>query len=229
MRTNEQIIDIKDTEGPPVQLWNVVSKNEIEKLLNHYRTSNDVIEKDTGPKVLNIKPGEGLIDDIIEELQLRFGDFKVRNAHIFDVTKPHIIHNDDDFKYPQVYKGFVIPLHVEGPEAKAKFFVFDQYYYDGPAKFVNELDTKDLPVHYNQFVTNYDRVERTNTFGIQNEIRKELSHLQPEWLKGLSIRAYFPWQIGSIIAFDCCNLHCAGDFTKYNIKSKIGLSIFTQL
>ena len=37
---------------------------------------------------MNVKPGEGLIDDIIQELQLRFGDFKVRNAHIFDVTKP---------------------------------------------------------------------------------------------------------------------------------------------
>ena len=47
------------------------------------------------------------------------------------------------------------------------------------------------------------------------------------WLQGLSFNSYFPWTIGSIIAFDSLQLHCASDFTKHNIKSKLGISIFT--
>jgi hypothetical protein len=228
MRTKEQIDKIKQTESDPVQLWNVVTQQEINDLLNHYHSSDNVIEKSTGPKVLKINLDEGLIDNIVEKLKYTYGDFTVRNAHIFDVSKPHIIHNDDDFDYPQVYKGFVVPLYVNGPQNKTKFFVFDQYYYGGPAKFVNGLDTTDLPIHYNEFITDYTNVEGTNDNGIHGQLLKELTHLQPEWLEGLSVRCYFPWTIGSVISFDCCNLHSAGDFTIHGIKSKIGLSIFTQ-
>ena len=127
MRTSEQIDKIKQTEGQPVQLWNILTQETVNKLLLHYRVSDDIIVKETGPKVLHINLGEGLIDDIVKKLQTTFGNFEVRNAHIFDVSKPHIIHNDDDFEFPQVYKGFVMPLEVDGPINKAKFFVFDQY------------------------------------------------------------------------------------------------------
>ena len=229
MRTSEQIDKIKQTQGEPVQLWNILTQETVNKLLLHYRVSDDVIVKDTGPKVLHINLGEGLIDDIVEKLQTTFGNFEVRNAHIFDVNKPHMIHNDDDFDFPQVYKGFVMPLEVDGPLNKAKFFVFDQYYYGGPAKFVKGLDLTDLPVHYNQFVTDYDDIEGKNTNGIHESLLSELNHLQPAWLEGLSVRSYFPWTIGSCIAFDSCNLHCASNFKNHGIKSKIGLSIFTKV
>ena len=84
-------------------------------------------------------------------------------------------------------------------------------------------------MHYNQFVTDYTNVEGKSSKSINDEMLLELNHLQPSWLEGLSVRAYFPWTIGSCIAFDSCNLHCASNFKNHGIKSKIGLSIFTKV
>jgi len=69
MRTKEQIDKIKQTESDPVQLWNVVTQQEINDLINHYHSSDNVIEKSTGPKVLKINLDEGLIDNIVEKLK----------------------------------------------------------------------------------------------------------------------------------------------------------------
>ena len=56
-----------------------------------------------------------------------------------------------------------------------------------------------------------------------------LNHLKKEWLDGLSIDNYFPWKIGSVIAFDSLRLHSASDFNRAGITKKLGLSIFTKL
>jgi hypothetical protein len=58
---------------------------------------------------------------------------------------------------------------------------------------------------------------------------KMLGHLKSKWLEGLSVHCYFPWTIGSIIAFDSLRLHCSSNFKNIGIKRKIGLSIFTEI
>jgi len=230
MRTLEQIEAIKKTKSNPVQHWDIITSGDIDNLLKFYNTSEDIVEKVTGPKVLKVNEGEGIIDHILDKLKNLYGEFILRDAHIFDVGKPHIIHNDDSFDYPQCYKAFVIPLYVEGNTCdKAKFFIFDQSYYGGPAKFVNEEDVTGYSVHYNKFLTTYEEVEDTNDMGINEEHLKYLSHLKSHWLKGLSVKAYFPWQIGSIISFDSLDLHSASNFKDVGIIRKIGLSIFTQI
>ena len=82
-------------------------------------------------------------------------------------------------------------------------------------------------MYYNTYLNDYNNVDGLDTQGINSDIRKHLTHLRPMWLQGLSFNSYFPWTIGSIIAFDSLQLHCASDFTKHNIKSKLGISIFT--
>ena len=231
MRTQEQITAIKNTQSDPKQHWDILNYGNIIDLLIHYNDSSKKVEqKSTGPKVLYVKEGEGVIDDILDKLRQTYGDFKVRSAHYFDVEKPHIIHNDDDFDYPQCYKAFVIPLLVEGATCdKAKFFVFDQSYYGGPAKFVNGEDVTGKPVHYNTFLTDYTDVEDQASCGLDDLQLQYLTHLKPKWLEGLSVNRYFPWQIGSMIEFDSLNLHCSSDFNKVGITRKIGLSIFTKM
>ena len=231
MRTIEQISTIKKTMGDPKQLCNMLNAHDINLLLNHYITSNAVITKNTGPKVLMVNEGDGIIDNILITLRLLYGNFALRSAHYFDVTKPHIIHNDDDFDYPQCYKAFVIPLYVEEEDCnKAKFFVFDQSYYGGPAKFLNDEDITSTPIYYNKLVTNYNDVEDKVAYPIDDDTYSQyLTHLRPKWLEGLSINSYFPWTIGSVIAFDSLKLHCASDFRKVGITRKIGLSIFTKI
>ena len=231
MRTQEQITAIKNTQSDPKQHWDILNYGNIIDLLIHYNDSSKKVEqKSTGPKVLYVKEGEGVIDDILDKLRQTYGDFKVRSAHYFDVEKPHIIHNDDDFDYPQCYKAFVIPLLVEGATCdKAKFFVFDQSYYGGPAKFVNGEDVTGKPVHYNTFLTDYTDVQDQASCGLNDFELQHLTHLKPKWLKGLSVNKYFDWRIGSIISFDSLNLHCSSDFNKVGITRKIGLSIFTKM
>ena len=231
MRTLDQIQAIKNTKSDPVQHWDIISYGEIIDLLIHYNDSSSKVEqKSTGPKVLYVKEGDGVIDKILKKLRKVYGNFEVRSAHYFDVTKPHIIHNDDDFDYPQCYKAFVIPLLVEGATCdKAKFFVFDQSYYGGPAKFVNGEDTTGKPVHYNTFLTDYNRIENTSIAGLTDFELQHLTHLKPKWLEGLSVNKYFDWRIGSIISFDSLDLHCSSDFNSAGITRKVGLSIFTKV
>lgn len=230
MRTEQQIENIKKTHSDPVQFQKVVSAEQIEQLKQHYYNSEEQIQKNTGPKVLYVDD-HPFVKDITEFLQQHYLPFKVRSAHIFEVTRPHVVHIDDDFKYPDVYKGFVIPLETVGAECnRAKFVVFDQYYYKGPAKFFKGEAEDFVETYYNQTITDYSDIENLSDYEIPQHLKVMLlNHLKPKWLEGLSIKAYFPWTIGSIISFDSTCLHSASDFTRAGITKKLGLSIFTEL
>ena len=234
MRTDEQIEKIKKYESSPIQLLNVISKEKVKSLIN-FHNQNNKVEKNTGPVVSYVKEGAGIIDDILELLRHHYGNFKVRSAHFFDVKNPHIIHNDDDVGYPNSYKAFTIPLEVRGDTNKAKLVFFDQYYYDGPSKFINKTDITKSPKYtdhvttYNQLITSYERVFNKSDVEMNPEHRKLLSHLKDDWLEGLTVQRYFPWTVTSIIAFDSLQLHCASNFLDTGSTSKLGLSIFTIL
>ena len=93
MRSVEQINNLKEKQSPPVQFIDILDKHTIQKLIN-FHNSNEKIEKNTGPIISYVKEGQGIIDDILYILRAKFGNFKVRTAHYFDVSRPHIIHND---------------------------------------------------------------------------------------------------------------------------------------
>ena len=87
MRTNEQIQAIKQTKSDPKQHWDIINYGNIIDLLVHYNDSSKKVEqKSTGPKVLYVKEGEGVIDDILHKLRKIYGEFEGRSAHYFDVT-----------------------------------------------------------------------------------------------------------------------------------------------
>jgi hypothetical protein len=230
MRTQAQIDKIKEKQSTPIQQFIFLNELEVEDLLFYYNNNLDKAEiKPTGPKCLYIKEGEGVIDDILARLRQKFGNFKLRNAQIFDTTVPHMLHNDDGKDLPNAYKAFTIPLEVfDGNPLNAKLVMFDQYYYGGPAKFCKgetfESNT------YNSIVTDYKDIEGLDNKGIPEGWRTQLlSHLKDEWIEGLTIQGYYPWVPGSYIAFDALQIHCASNFVDVDISRKIGLSIFTTL
>jgi len=230
MRTPEQTEKIKQFHSDPVQIENFLSEQQVLDLLEYYKKNqNFVEEKNTGPRVLYVNEGTGVIDIILKKLRQKFGNFKVRSAHFFDVTKPHILHNDDDFTLPAAYKAFTIPLYFEGPIDDIKLIIFDQYYYNGPAKFFYD-DTNEREMYYNVPVNDYQTVENLSSIGIDNVYKTlYLGHLKTSWLEGLSIKQDFPWKIGSAICFDSLALHCSSNFKSVGVKRKIGLSIFTTI
>lgn len=229
MRTAEQIEKLKKTHSDPVQLHGVVSADLVESLLGYYHT-HQKIQKNTGPKVLHIKEEQGLIDELLVTLRKQFGNFKIRSAHFFETTVPHVLHIDDGKELTDVYKAFTVPLYVQGSSCdNAKLIMYDQYYYGGPVKFFNG-DEQVEEVYYNTPLFDYSDVDGINNIGIPNIVKERLiPHIKEQWLEGLSINSYFPWTIGSVIAFDSLRIHSASDFRKFGIKMKIGLSIFTEL
>ena len=140
MRTQIQINKIKEKQSTPKQQLIFLNELEVDQLLMYYNNNADKAEiKPTGPKCLYIKEGEGVIDYILVKLRNKFGDFKLRNAQIFDTTVPHVLHNDDGKDLPNAYKAFTIPLQVfDGNALDAKLVMFNQYYYGGPAKFCKD-------------------------------------------------------------------------------------------
>lgn len=225
MRTQQQIEQIKKGQGDPFSISNIV---DVDLLYDYYVSrENDVVQKNTGPKILKVDHTETLFNTLIQSLKERVGEFDVRYMHYFDVTFPHIIHNDDEFDYPNCYKAFTIPLHIYGDSDDVKLVVFDQYYYGGPVKFVNGSDITDRPVHYNKFLTDYSDIKGLSTIGLGDAELDYLTHLKPSWLEGLSINKMLPWTIGEVLCFDSLALHCSSDFRSKGITRKIGLSVFT--
>lgn len=236
MRTDAQISKIKETQSASLQLNNFVDTSVIHAIIDYYNDSNK-LEKPTGPITCKIPTSQGVLEanflnNLLADLHKQFGHFKVWSAQIFKTKYPHVIHNDDHEGQPNCFKTFLIPL-VASPtdidQEKVKTVTYNQHFYHGAKKFFNgENDTKN--VYKNQPLYEYSMVEDLTDIEIEESIRKkELTHLQANWLKGLSIENMFTWKKNSCIVFDTLRLHSASDFTQVGIEYKMGLSIFTEI
>ena len=111
MRTQQQINKIKQGQSNPFSVKDV----PIQGLLDYYfENEHDVLQKSTGPRVLKVDPMHDIFYPLLSKLQNTIDPCKVRYMHYFDVTDPHILHNDDEFEYPNCYKAFTIPLKIYG-------------------------------------------------------------------------------------------------------------------
>jgi hypothetical protein len=202
---------------------------EISYLIDLFNSSNDKIHKNTGPVTSSSIMEDSIMESITQRLRPLIGDFKVYSAAFFDVKTPHIIHNDDLKSLPMTYKAITLPLDLKSPRQITelpKLCIFDQYYFEGPGKFFN--GDSNIPTFYNQQIYEYSQVQNKSLTGISRvDIRKYLTHLKPMWLRGLSLNSMHTWKPGSAIIFDALKLHCASDFRRLGITSKLGISIFT--
>ena len=234
-RTQEERDTIVANLGEPYARENFLSQAEIQELIELYKVSQNKVEKNTGPVTSDFCQDMDSIP-ILKTIKQRIidevGDCDVYTGFYFHVTRPHIIHNDDDKLGPVIYKAFTLPLAVEYVSEDVgypKLCFFDQYYLEGPSKFFNGA-TVDIPTFYNTQVYEYSQVKnKSNKPFDQIVFNKYLTHLKPNWLTGLSFKTAIEWRPGNAIVFDCARLHCASDFLAQGIKSKLGISIFTKL
>jgi hypothetical protein len=240
MRSTEQIEKIKSDLIDPYQILNFINQDEIEHLIDLFDVDRELdfpyrgkIFKNTGPVTLDLLRFES--DPVVEKIKnclfLEIGKFTISSAFFFKTDYPHIIHNDDTFELPDnVFRGITIPLYMDSEEAMIsypKLCFFDQFYFHGPSKFFNK-DT-DIPTYYNKQIYNYSDVYNLNNDIFPNEIyQKYFTHCKKQWFEGLTFHSAIDWIPGSAIIFDSTRLHCASDFRKNNIKSKLGISIFTK-
>ena len=243
MRTTEQINNIKKTFSDPYIVHDFIKPSDVAHLIKLFDEDNNdgnidphqsKIYKNTGPITLSIYKylSDPVVNDIITRLKLAIGNFEITAGFFFFTDYPHIIHNDDTFQLPDtVYKGITIPLRLDAESIVdySNLCFFDQHYFHGPSKFFK--GSKDVPTYYNKQVYEYSNVDGLLGHNSIDEdlYQKYFTHLKREWLEGLSLHSVLPWKPGSCIIFDSLQLHCASDFRKHNIKSKLGISIFTKL
>lgn len=232
MRTDRDKLEIESTISDTFTIENFISETEREELIDYFKQGTHT-HKNTGPVTLDVAITEfdnGVFKDILDRLEGYIGKTKVFSSLFFYVERPHIIHNDDSFSYPVCYKGINIPLELEYVESDTGYpnlVFYDQYYLEGPAKFFN--GSSDIPTYYNQCVYEYGSVKNLSTVPIDGYTRsKYLTHLKSEWLQGLSVETITRWRPGDVTVFDTVRLHSSNDFKRQGIKSKLGLSIFTE-
>jgi hypothetical protein len=231
MRTPEQISQIKTTVQDPYEIKNILTVEEVNCLIEIFNnhSADNKIYKNTGPITLDLKSyiNDPLIIKILASIEKSIGPFEITAAFFFQTEFPHIIHNDDTFELPDnVYKAITLPLSMEGFSGEyPKLCFFDQFYFHGPSKFFNGDDS--IPTYYNKQVYNYQDVsELVDTPFADND--NYFTHLKPQWLEGLSLHSALDWIPGTALVFDSTRLHCASDFRRLGIRSKLGISIFTK-
>lgn len=225
MRTLEQINQIKSRIEQPYAVEKFLTPVEVSALVQMFEdTQQGKVYKNTGPVTLNLDLSNPLIANILDRIKTKIGNFDVTAAFFFYTETPHIIHNDDTFELPDVYKAITLPLRISGA-AIPKLCFFDQFYFQGPAKFFK--GSSNVPTYYNKQVYDYAEID-----GISKEpfidTNKYFTHLRSSWLEGLSLNSVLDWIPGNALIFDSVRLHCASDFTQLNIKAKLGISIFTK-
>jgi len=228
MRVEKEKTAIINLFSEPVSFENIVSADYIKFLKSDFVNRQDKIHKNTGPITINIDLTEPQYTPLMKLVNRLVGDVGITAAFFFYTNRPHIIHNDDTYELPKVYKGITIPLEYAGGTEYPSLCFFHQYYLEGPSKFFN--GGVDFPEHYNKHVEEYSQVQNTSNAGIPEVVRiKYLSHLKKEWLDGLTFDRALPWKPGNALVFDSVRLHCASNFLQQGIKSKLGVSIFTKL
>jgi hypothetical protein len=231
MRNPDQILKIKATIQDPYEIKNILTVDEVNCLIDMFKChpTDNKIYKNTGPITLDLKSyiEHPLIIKILSLIENSIGPFKITASFFFQTTYPHIIHNDDTFELPDnVYKAITLPLSMEGFVGEyPKLCFFDQFYFHGPSKFFKGDDS--MPTYYNKQVYDYHNVSELVTTPFI-DCNKYFTHLNPQWLEGLSLHSALDWIPGNALVFDSIRLHCASDFRNLGIKSKLGISIFTK-
>lgn len=203
---------------------NFISQQEVDELVNLYHSSEKK-KKSTGPQIGYAQ--NELTDKIVDRLKEHYGDFEVFRIQFFDVSYPHVIHNDAEPNDKLVERAFLFPLWHNG-ESNPSFITFDQWYDKHPAKFFRD-GPEPSSVVTNTPVYDYAGIENLIAEDFDKTLyEKYFTHMYPQWLNGLSIEKVFTWKPKDCIVFHRHRLHSASDFRKNNITRKIGLSIFTR-
>ena len=238
LRTPEEKQEILSRLSPSERHADVVDQSLIDHLLEVYHNSPDKIQKNTGPTVLDYAPDRHgwpdwaqKVDNLISPY---IGNHEIYFANFFDVTFPHIIHNDDSIKKkPRMHKNIVIPLWIEGND-HTHFGVFDQCYLDGPVKSRHGAKKAmgarhDTPQqYYNTTLDNNNQLDYYTHKEFDKGMWEQYFTHQPYVrFHGLSIESINKWKPKDLIIFDGARMHCAADFRQYGVTRKIGLSIFT--
>ncbi len=235
LRTNDEKNEILSRLESTKHYQNVVSQDLMNDLLLAWQ-SGPKNQKNTGPLTYDYYPNKDEHYDWwkkTDEFVTKYvGEHETFATNFYEVTQPHILHNDDSIRWvPRLHKTVVFPLQITKP---TNFAVFDQCYLDGPVKLRHGGDPNKNPqirnVYYNQnLLDNSVLINYTGADFDKNTWEKYFTHLPYERFHGLSVESIVTWNPGDIIIFDTARIHCACNFSAQGIERKLGYSVFTEL
>lgn len=245
MRNEQQIKNIKERIVEPYSIDHFLTSHEGTYLINLFESHNDSdidpmqrkVYKNTGPITLDLRlyTNDPIVRSVFDRIKKEIGPYEITSAFFFFTNYPHIIHNDDLFQLPDgIYRAITIPLEFNRKTDSTELpslCLFDQFYFHGPSKFFKGSADDGIPTYYNQRLYDYSNVDGLLDHNvISEEMYKELfTHLQPQWLDGLSLHSTIQQKIGSAIIFDSVRLHSSSDFRTLGIESKLAISVFTTI
>jgi hypothetical protein len=238
MRTQEQVNKIKSRIIDPYAITKFLSTKELNYLVNIFENDEffqQKVYKNTGPVIMDLRNhiDDPVVSSVFERIKQEIGPYEITAAFFFQTNCPHVIHNDDLFQLPDgIYRAITLPLKVNRIEESTeipKLCFFDQFYFQGPSKFFKGSEQQGIETYYNQKLYNYADVDGLlDHNSISEQTYKELfTHLEPQWLDGLSLHSTLDWRPGSALIFDSTRLHAASDFRSLGIESKLAISVFT--
>lgn len=153
----------------------------------------------------------------------------IDSAQFFSTPFPFPVHADtlrDTNDIP--WKVLLIPLGTE-PSMETGTIFFNQRWTGLSANFVRGLPNFKSVVH--DTVTDYRNLLNRTTDPFPEDVRRSrLPHIPCCALHGLSVDSIIEWKVGSIIVFDCGQLHASDDFRNAGTKViKHGLTIITKI
>ncbi|MFL2883522.1 MAG: hypothetical protein ACJZ69_04530 [Pelagibacteraceae bacterium] len=233
---HKNIEAIKKTEGTPIVIKNIFSKDEIEKFLKLYEKLPTTVHN----KKQNVIKKRWLLDYskemeriFFEKLKNEIGDFKMDNLktdegnEIYGLFQesynPIGLHIDGGFNTDdQIYKQSLVPLTPVGSTV-----IFKNRHYGNSTNFTS--DKSELALKKLNYGQNKRSNEHIGMFGnkpFDKEIHKKyLNHERIENLVGLEVELIYQWEVGSMLIFDRSNMHCSSSVIE---GKKIGLTTFTK-
>ena len=219
---------------PPKVFENVIDLNDLDFLLKQE-------EENSQKKVVSTKRVFGLnttaatdylrplLDKILEY------PYKITGGNFFRTQVPYRLHADSGIdEQIKLYRIVVVPLQLELDGDYREEFncltVTNQRWFHQAAFFMKgeeeKFDVKKL--EYNQPINQYDLIYNLGDSLPRERFSSFYDHLVYENFDGINEQSVIPWRVGNIITFDRSNIHTATNFHKANVKTKIGLSIFTE-
>lgn len=168
------------------------------------------------------------------KLKKEIGNYRLDFFAWQEAIIPWKIHSDLRWYSDRIpYKVILVPLDVVSDQESWKdtyTFCFKQrnYLRNNPNTNEGKLGNNDQ----SEWIRSIDDPNVENCiegFRISKNIHKKyLSHMPYEFLEGLEIDNIFKWVPGDAVIWDQSALHCADNFLKNNIKTKLSLLFMTS-
>tara|TARA_B100001287_G_scaffold228434_1_gene198585 strand:- start:511 stop:1254 length:744 start_codon:yes stop_codon:yes gene_type:complete len=227
-----RIKKLKEIKEPPQVIHNFFNEDEIAFLIEKQKSFETVNKQGA---VNNWRYSNQ--PEFVEWLENKFKtvltrDFEMHGGNFFRTNIPFFVHTDTAKDHDFVpYKNVVVPLMIQKEDQPCYTVMFKQRWYGEATMFWKGPMFLSGKPDYNHKLVDYSELEGyTNRDIGVDEYTRFLTHLPYNNLHGLSTEMVLEWKLGSIIIFDCTQLHSSNDFTsKGSSNPKYALSYFCKL